>query len=122
MDVIYVYRRSQWLVIPLELRSPEAITALAGTLSLTALKDQVVSVGDPIGSVSPGTLSETAFDPAFLAEFAREPDEFLGLVLGPFTMGQLLCIPMVAAGIWLVAAGRGKSAMAAETRGKPRRA
>jgi phosphatidylglycerol:prolipoprotein diacylglycerol transferase len=38
----------------------------------------------------------------FLAEFAREPDEFLGLVLGPFTMGQLLCVPMVAAGAWLV--------------------
>ncbi|MDP2261496.1 MAG: Na+/H+ antiporter subunit E [Caulobacter sp.] len=27
--------RAQWLVIPLELRSPEAITALAGTISLT---------------------------------------------------------------------------------------
>lgn len=27
--------RSRWLVIPLELRSPEAITALAGTISLT---------------------------------------------------------------------------------------
>lgn len=27
--------RSQWLVIPLDLRSPEAITALAGTISLT---------------------------------------------------------------------------------------
>jgi phosphatidylglycerol:prolipoprotein diacylglycerol transferase len=38
----------------------------------------------------------------FLAEFAREPDAFLGLVLGPFTMGQLLCVPMVAAGLWLV--------------------
>jgi phosphatidylglycerol:prolipoprotein diacylglycerol transferase len=41
----------------------------------------------------------------FLAEFAREPDEFLGLVLGPFTMGQLLCVPMVAAGIWLIVSG-----------------
>jgi phosphatidylglycerol:prolipoprotein diacylglycerol transferase len=41
----------------------------------------------------------------FLAEFAREPDEFLGLVLGPFTMGQLLCVPMVAAGAWLVISG-----------------
>jgi len=41
----------------------------------------------------------------FLAEFAREPDEFLGLVLGPFTMGQLLCVPMVAAGIWLMISG-----------------
>jgi multicomponent K+:H+ antiporter subunit E len=27
--------RSRWLVIPLELRSPEAITTLAGTISLT---------------------------------------------------------------------------------------
>ncbi len=27
--------RSQWLVIPLDLRSPESITALAGTISLT---------------------------------------------------------------------------------------
>jgi phosphatidylglycerol:prolipoprotein diacylglycerol transferase len=39
----------------------------------------------------------------FLAEFAREPDAFLGTVLGPFTMGQLLCIPMVVAGAWLMA-------------------
>lgn len=29
----------------------------AGTLTLTALKDQVVAVGDAVGSVSPGTLS-----------------------------------------------------------------
>jgi multicomponent K+:H+ antiporter subunit E len=27
--------RSHWIVVPLELRSPEAITALAGTISLT---------------------------------------------------------------------------------------
>jgi multicomponent K+:H+ antiporter subunit E len=27
--------RSHWLVIPLELKAPEAITALAGTISLT---------------------------------------------------------------------------------------
>lgn len=36
----------------------ETVTApTAGTLTLTALKDQIVSVGDGIGSVSPGTLS-----------------------------------------------------------------
>jgi len=45
----------------------------------------------------------------FLAEFAREPDEFLGLVLGPFTMGQLLCVPMAAAGIWLIIRSRRSS-------------
>lgn len=43
-------------------RSPkvtrETITApAAGTLSMTTLKDQVVSVGDTVGGVSPGTLS-----------------------------------------------------------------
>lgn len=38
----------------------------------------------------------------FLAEFAREPDAFLGAVLGPFTMGQVLCVPMVIAGVWLL--------------------
>lgn len=38
----------------------ETVTApVAGTLALTALTDQVVSVGDTIGSVSPGTLSVT---------------------------------------------------------------
>lgn len=38
----------------------------------------------------------------FAAEFAREPDAFLGLVLGPFSMGQLLCVPMLVAGLWLM--------------------
>jgi hypothetical protein len=33
--------------------------AIAGTLRLTVLKDQLVSVGDAIGSISPGTLSVT---------------------------------------------------------------
>lgn len=31
----------------------------AGTLTLTALKDQIVAVGDSVGSVAPGTLSVT---------------------------------------------------------------
>ena len=30
----------------------------------------------------------------FLIEFVREPDPQLGFILGPFTMGQLLTIPM----------------------------
>jgi phosphatidylglycerol:prolipoprotein diacylglycerol transferase len=38
----------------------------------------------------------------FLAEFAREPDAFLGLLAGGLTMGQLLSLPMVAAGLWLM--------------------
>jgi phosphatidylglycerol:prolipoprotein diacylglycerol transferase len=35
----------------------------------------------------------------FCAEFAREPDAFLGLLAGGLTMGQWLSLPMVAAGI-----------------------
>lgn len=38
----------------------------------------------------------------FLAEFAREPDAFLGLLAGGLTMGQLLCIPMVVYGAYLL--------------------
>ena len=38
----------------------ETVTApVAGTLSLPTLKDQVVSVGDEVGKVAPGTLSVT---------------------------------------------------------------
>lgn len=34
----------------------------------------------------------------FVIEFFREPDAQLGFVLGPFSMGQLLCLAMIAAG------------------------
>ena len=39
----------------------------------------------------------------FIAEYFREPDAFLGLLALNMTMGQWLCVPMVAAGIlmWL---------------------
>lgn len=37
----------------------------------------------------------------FLAEFGREPDAFLGLLLANLSMGQWLSIPMVLAGAWL---------------------
>lgn len=49
----------------------------------------------------------------FIGEFAREPDAFLGFVAFEWlTMGQLLCLPMLAAGAVLLAlAGRhGKAA------------
>jgi phosphatidylglycerol:prolipoprotein diacylglycerol transferase len=36
-------------------------------------------------------------------EFFREPDAFLGFLPGGLTMGQLLSVPMVLAGIWLMA-------------------
>lgn len=37
----------------------------------------------------------------FLAEFAREPDDFLGLLTFSLSMGQWLCLPMFAFGLWL---------------------
>ncbi len=37
----------------------------------------------------------------FLAEFARQPDAFLGVLAMGLTMGQWLSLPMIAAGVWL---------------------
>jgi len=44
----------------------------------------------------------------FISEFFREPDDFLGLLALNLSMGQWLCIPMIAAGmaIWLWGRGR----------------
>jgi len=38
----------------------------------------------------------------FLAEFGREPDAFLGLLAAGLTMGQLLSVPMVLGGLYLL--------------------
>jgi phosphatidylglycerol:prolipoprotein diacylglycerol transferase len=35
----------------------------------------------------------------FFIEFFREPDSQLGFVLGPLSMGQILCLLMIAAGM-----------------------
>lgn len=40
----------------------------------------------------------------FFIEFTREPDPQLGFILGPFTMGQVLCIGMIMAGGVIMAA------------------
>lgn len=37
----------------------------------------------------------------FLAEFGREPDDFLGLLAGNLSMGQWLSLPMILAGVLL---------------------
>lgn len=37
----------------------------------------------------------------FIAEFFREPDDFLGVLAMGMSMGQWLSLPMVAAGVWL---------------------
>ncbi|HYC05991.1 MAG TPA: prolipoprotein diacylglyceryl transferase [Azospirillaceae bacterium] len=38
-----------------------------------------------------------------IVEFFREPDAQLGYLAGVFTMGQLLSLPMVLVGIWMIA-------------------
>ena len=39
----------------------------------------------------------------FLIEFTRQPDAQVGFVVGPFTMGQILCTVMVASGVIVLA-------------------
>jgi phosphatidylglycerol:prolipoprotein diacylglycerol transferase len=59
----------------------------------------------PVGAVSGAFLLGYAGF-RFAAEFAREPDAFLGFPLPGITMGQILCLPMAAAGVWLIARSR----------------
>jgi phosphatidylglycerol:prolipoprotein diacylglycerol transferase len=83
-------------------RHPSQLYQFAGEgLLLFALVWWFSSRPRPVGRVSGlfllgyGTLR-------FLAEFAREPDAFLGLLAGGLSMGQLLSLPMVAGGLWLM--------------------
>ncbi|MDO9709808.1 prolipoprotein diacylglyceryl transferase [Paracraurococcus lichenis] len=41
-----------------------------------------------------------------LGEFFREPDSFLGFLFAGATMGQLLSLPMILVGLWLMARAR----------------
>ena len=45
----------------------------------------------------------------FTIEFFREPDVQMGTFAGGLSMGQLLCMPMIAVGIGLVATARGRA-------------
>ena len=59
----------------------------------------------PVGQVSGlFLLGYGAF--RFIAEFGREPDSFLGFLALGMTMGQWLCLPMIAGGLWLLAWAR----------------
>jgi phosphatidylglycerol:prolipoprotein diacylglycerol transferase len=54
----------------------------------------------PVGQVS--ALFLLGYGAArFVAEFAREPDNFLGLLALNLSMGQWLSLPMIVAGAWL---------------------
>ena len=52
----------------------------------------------------------------FVAEYFREPDSFLGLLALGMSMGQWLCVPMVAAGAWLWLRGRSLESAGAKSR------
>jgi phosphatidylglycerol:prolipoprotein diacylglycerol transferase len=55
----------------------------------------------PMGAVSAMFLiGYGAF--RFIAEFAREPDNFLGLLALGLTMGQWLSLPMIVIGLWMM--------------------
>jgi len=44
----------------------------------------------------------------FMVEFVREPDSHLGFIaLNWMTMGQLLTLPMIAIGVWLLLIRKG---------------
>jgi phosphatidylglycerol:prolipoprotein diacylglycerol transferase len=47
-----------------------------------------------------------------IGEVFRQPDPHLGFLFGGVTMGQLLSLPMVAAGAWLVLRARRRPAAA----------
>jgi phosphatidylglycerol---prolipoprotein diacylglyceryl transferase len=56
----------------------------------------------PVGAVSGLFLiGYGAF--RFIAEFARQPDDFLGLLALGFSMGQWLSLPMILAGVAMMA-------------------
>jgi phosphatidylglycerol:prolipoprotein diacylglycerol transferase len=41
-----------------------------------------------------------------IGEFFREPDAFLGFLAFGATMGQILSLPMLIAGVWLILRAR----------------
>jgi phosphatidylglycerol:prolipoprotein diacylglycerol transferase len=51
----------------------------------------------------------------FIAEFFRQPDEFLGFLALGLSMGQWLCVPMIVAGIALWLWGRRRAARDGES-------
>ena len=90
-------------------RHPSQLYQFAGEgLALFALLWWYSAKPRPVGAVSGLFLIGYAVL-RFVAEFAREPDSFLGLQALGLTMGQWLCLPMLAAGVALFAwAQRGR--------------
>jgi phosphatidylglycerol:prolipoprotein diacylglycerol transferase len=47
-----------------------------------------------------------------IGEFFRQPDAHLGFLFAGVTMGQVLSVPMVAVGVWLILRARSRPASA----------
>ena len=45
----------------------------------------------------------------YLVEFVREPDAHIGLIGGVISMGQILTLPMIAFGLWMIFTARASS-------------
>ena len=73
----------------------EGVTLFA-ILWLYSAKPRAVGAVSALFLIGYGTLR-------FLVEFLREPDDFLGLLALNLSMGQWLCLPMVLAGIAMLA-------------------
>lgn len=83
-------------------RHPSQLYQFAGEgLLLFALLWWYARVPRPVGRVC-GLFLLGYGAMRFLAEFGREPDAFLGLLPGGVTMGQVLSLPMVVAGLVLM--------------------
>jgi phosphatidylglycerol:prolipoprotein diacylglycerol transferase len=63
----------------------------------------------PVGAVSAVFLMGYGLF-RFIAEFAREPDDFLGLLTFGFSMGQWLSVPMILGGAFLLLLSRRRAA------------
>jgi phosphatidylglycerol---prolipoprotein diacylglyceryl transferase len=84
-------------------RHPSQLYQFAGEgLALFALLWWYSSKPRPAGAVSGAFLAGYGTF-RFLAEFARQPDDFLGLLAMGLSMGQWLSAPMIVAGLALMA-------------------
>jgi phosphatidylglycerol:prolipoprotein diacylglycerol transferase len=79
-------------------------------LALVALQSRLARRAAVTGTITDGYVSAAFLIGygvlRFFVEFTRQPDAQLGFVLGPFSMGQLLCVLMIVVGAVLAAATR----------------
>ena len=84
-------------------RHPSQLYQVAGEgLALFVLLWVYSSRPRPAGAVSGAFLVGYGFF-RFIAEFARQPDDFLGLLQLGLSMGQWLSLPMIALGVAMIA-------------------